>query len=179
MSDSIDKLFNQISAKEQSVLLNELHRIAKRFMFCEQENHTLQATALVNEAYLKLSSKALMLENKQHFVAIAARQMRHILVDHARQKLSLKRNKNTIDMTIADVPSEQASTLELIYLDQLLEELKSFDERAAMVYELRLFSGLSNLEIAQVLEISVATVERDAKAAKAWLTIELREILKA
>lgn len=176
MTDKIERLLDDLSPEEQGALIDELHRIAKRYMFKEGCNHTLQATALVNEAYLNLSGKTLMLTNQRHFIAIAARQMRRILVDHARQKLSQKRQKEISHLTLAAIPSEEASPLELIYIDRLLTEFSQFDERAAKVYELRLFSGLQNMEIAELLELSIATVERDAKLAKAWLQAELNKL---
>ena len=133
----------------------------------------MQATALVNEAYVNLSGKTLELEDKQHFIAIAARQMRRILVDHARKKLSDKRRHQSSNLSFAELESNELSPFALIEIDRMLDSLSALDERAAKVYELRLFSGLVNAEIADLLDISLATVERDAKAAKAWIKSEL------
>ncbi len=164
----------------QSVMLSELHRIARRFMQSESNDHTLQATALVNEAYVKLSAKSMVISDKQHFIAIAAQQMRRILVDHAREKNALKRGGPQVKMTLVDEHVDASSNnanqaLELIYVDKLLNELSTFDERASKVFELKMFSMMTNPEIAKVMSLSLATVERDLKAAKAWFAVQLKK----
>ena len=163
----------------QALMLEELHRIAVRFMYSEQQGHTLQATALVNEAYLKLADKTMHIADKKHFVAIAAQQMRRILVDHARQKNADKRGGKQHKVTLLEQPSDMQSSIghdhvELIYIDKLLHQLSSFDPRAAHIFELKLFSMLSHPEIAEVLGLSLATIERDVQAAKAWLKIQIK-----
>jgi RNA polymerase sigma factor (TIGR02999 family) len=173
--DSFDDLMLAVSPNEQALLMDELHRVAKRYMYNEHAGHTLQATALVNEAYVKLAGKSVEITNNNHFIALAARQMRRILVDHARQKLTDKRETPALQITLAEVSGKDDEIVELIHVDQLLKKLDSFDTRAAHVYELRLFSALTNDEIALVLNMSVATVERDAKIAKAWIKSELEQ----
>lgn len=174
MEERFDEMMISISPREQALLMDELHRVAKHYMYKENAGHTLQATALVNEAYVKLAGKAIDVSNKHHFIALAARQMRRILVDHARQKLTEKREAPAIQITLANVEGENDHVIELIHVDKLLKELSTFDERAAQVYELKVFSALTNAEIASILGISLATVERDAKVAKAWLKVELQ-----
>jgi RNA polymerase sigma factor (TIGR02999 family) len=163
----------------QSVMLEELHRIAARFMYSEQQGHTLQATALVNEAYLKLADKTMHIADKKHFIAIAAQQMRRILVDHARQKNANKRGGKQHKVTLVEQPLDSQSdmghdSIELIYIDELLNQLAAFDPRAAHIFELKLFSMLTHPEIAELLGLSLATIERDIQAAKAWLKIQMK-----
>ncbi|MEP4890915.1 MAG: ECF-type sigma factor [Aliiglaciecola sp.] len=164
----------------QSLMLAELHRIASRFMGAEQQGHTLQATALVNEAYVKLADKSMNITDKQHFIAIAAQQMRRILVDHAREKHATKRGGKQIKVTLADQQGDEAlfsnqDQVELMYIDKLLSQLASFDQRASQIFELKLFSMLTHAEIADLLELSVPTVERDIQAAKAWFKVQMNE----
>lgn len=174
MEMCFDNEFNELSSEQQSVLLNELKMIAQRYMLKERSGHTLQATALVNEAYVNLAGKVIRVDNREHFIAIAARQMRRILVDHARKKLANKRNGQSVALTISDVPNEtDINTIELIYLDKLLSELAQFDKRSAQAFELKLFSELNNIEIASLMKVSLATLERDLKAARAWLRVEM------
>lgn len=176
MHDSFDDIMLAISPNDQAILMDELHRVAKRYMFKENAGHTLQATALVNEAYIKLAGKAISVSSKHHFIALAARQMRRILVDHARQKLTDKRDTPAIQITLACVAGEDDEIVELIHVDTLLKELSCNDARAAQVIELKIFSALTNSEIALIMGISLATVERDAKVAKAWLKAQLQKI---
>jgi RNA polymerase sigma factor (TIGR02999 family) len=175
---SFSKEIATLPPELQALMLEELHRIASRFMYAENQGHTLQATALVNEAYIKLAEKTIQITDKQHFVAIAAQQMRRILVDHAREKQANKRGGKQYKVTLVEQShGSQASSnleqIELIYVDELLKQLASFDSRAAQIFELKLFSMLSHPEIAQVLELSLATIERDIQAAKAWFKIQI------
>jgi RNA polymerase sigma factor (TIGR02999 family) len=175
MQECFDDITPSISLSEQALLIGELHRVAKHYMYNENAGHTLQATALVNEAYVKLAGKSIEVTNKSHFIALAARQMRRILVDHARQKVASKRGGQAVQITLAGVAGDDDNEIiELIYIDKLLKQLASFDSRAAQVYELRLFSALTNPEIALIMGISLATVERDAKISKAWLKMEMK-----
>jgi RNA polymerase sigma factor (TIGR02999 family) len=156
------------------VIYTELHRIAKRYMSRERENHTLQTTALVNEAYLRLIDwKTAKWENRAHFFGVSAQLMRRILVDFAR-----KRPKNS-DGVVRHVELEEALTIsvsrdnDLVALDEALNELGKFDERKAKIVELKFFGGLSVEETAEVLNISGITVMREWQKAKAWLYREL------
>ena len=154
----------------------ELHRIAKRFMAGERAGHSLQATALVNEAYMRLVDvQHVNWQNRAHFLAMAARLMRRILVDYAQSRGYQKRGGNAVritldEMSIAGVEPNR----ELVALDDALTELAKVDERTGQVVELRYFGGLSVEETAAVLNVSVETVMRDWKHAKAWLLKELK-----
>jgi RNA polymerase sigma-70 factor, ECF subfamily len=164
---------HQLEPLDEKIII-ELHRIASHYMQREQAGHTLQATALVNEAYLKLVSHPLQVNDKNHFLALAAKQMRHILVDHARQKSAQKRGRDQFNVTLNEAAGIVSNHInELIYIDELLLELAKFDPRGAQIFEIKLFSALSNQDIADTLQVSLTTVERDVKAAKAWLRTHL------
>jgi len=153
----------------------ELHRLAHSYMRRESPDHTLQTTALVNEAYLKLiDQKKTRWQNRAHFFGIAARIMRRILMNYARDQQRLKRGGGAIQVSLSEVAVISLSkTTDLLALDEALERLAATDERKARVVELRYFGGLSVEETAEVLGISEITVLRDWKFAKAWL---LRDI---
>ncbi|HEV8367043.1 MAG TPA: sigma-70 family RNA polymerase sigma factor [Pyrinomonadaceae bacterium] len=156
----------------------ELHRLAHSYMRRESPDHTLQTTALVNEAYLKLiDQKKTRWQNRAHFFGIAARIMRRILLNYARDQQRLKRGGGAIQVSLSEVAIISfTKTEDLIALDEALERLATTDERKAQVVELRYFGGLSVEETAEVLRISEITVLRDWKFAKAWL---LRDIENA
>ncbi len=164
------------SPQLSSAILSELHRLAQIYMSSEATGHTLQATALVNEAYLRLVDTKISWQDRAHFFAVAAKQMRRILVDHARSKTAAKRGGKSIPESFEDaVVYSQDNVEELVYLDELLKQLAEFDERAARMFEMRLFAGLSNNEIAGLEKLSVATVEREMKTAKSWIQHQLKE----
>ena len=149
----------------------ELRRMARRQMARENPNHTLQTSALINEAYLKLIDRQETdWQNRAHFFAVAAQVMRHILIDHARRHLYDKRGGGA-----QHVPLEEAEIIkaeragELIALDEALRGLAQLDPRRSQIVELKFFAGLSAEEIGEVLSISPATVQREWRAAKAWL----------
>ena len=154
----------------------ELHRLAKRQMGHERPGHTLQATALVNEAYMRLiDASQVHWQNRAHFFAISARLMRRILVDFARAKRFAKRGGQTVQVSLAEavlMPQEQDA--DLVALDEALAALAKVDERKSRVVELRFFGGLSVEETAEVLKVSAETVMRDWKVAKVWLLRELK-----
>jgi RNA polymerase sigma-70 factor (ECF subfamily) len=154
----------------------ELHRIASRCMAGERAGHSLQPTALVNEAYMRLVGvQDVQWQNRQHFLSMAARQMRRVLVDIARAKNFQKRGGDAVHVTFdQDLPVVQEPGRDLVALDNALEALAKVDERKARVVEMRFFGGLSVEESAHALEVSVDTVMRDWKMAKAWLLRELR-----
>ena len=149
----------------------ELQKLAHSFMRRENSAHTLQTTALVNEAYLRLiDQNRVQWQNRTHFFGIAAQMMRRILIDHARKHEYAKRGGGAIKISlddVAEISDEKAA--EMIALDEALSELAKIDARRARVVELRYFGGLSNDEISVVLDISVNTVMRDWNLAKAWL----------
>jgi RNA polymerase sigma-70 factor, ECF subfamily len=156
---------------------DELRRIARRCLAGERGGHSLQATELVNEAYLRLiDARHVDWQNRTHFLAISARLMRRILVDVARTKGYQKRGGGAVRVTFDDalVVTDQPGQ-DLVALDDALAALAGVDERKARVIELRFFGGLSVEETAAVLKVSVDTVMRDWKLAKAWLLRELRD----
>ena len=153
----------------------ELHRLAHYYMSRERAGHTLQTTALLNEAYLQLTDATQPpWQNRTHFMAVAAQLMRRIMVDHARTRHALKRGAGAIRVTLDEtalVTEERAE--ELLALDEALEKLAVFDRRRCEIVEMRYFGGLTVEEIADVLKVHPNTVMRDWRAAKAWLYAEL------
>ena len=166
--DAADALLRLVSA--------ELHRRAHRYLQNERAGHTLQTTALVHEAYLKLAEqKSVAWESRSHFFAIAATMMRRILIDYAKTKHRVKRGG-----VHSDLPLENALTIgvgetdfDLLALDEALDRLAAKEAQLARVVELRFFSGLDVVETAEVLGLSESTVKRDWRMAKAWLRREL------
>lgn len=159
------------------LVYRELHRMAASYMRRERPDHTLQATALVHEAYLRLAGAAdIDWQSRAHFFAVAAQTMRRILVDHARAASAQKRPQKGAQITLesALLYSEDQSD-ELLALDLALERLREWDERQSKIVELRFFGGLSLEEIAEVLSISSRTVRRDWTMARAWLHAELQQ----
>jgi len=153
------------------LIYDELRRIAHRYVQRERNGHTLETTALVNEAYLRLAGqKKIEWQNRAHFFAVTAQVMRHILIDHARRRRFLKHGGDAqqVSLSEAAMMSEQRAA-ELVTLDEALDELARLDGRKSRVVELRYFGGLSLEETAEVLEVSLMTVRRDWRAAKAWL----------
>jgi RNA polymerase sigma factor (TIGR02999 family) len=150
---------------------SELRRIARNYMRGERKGHTLQTTALVNEAYVRLvDQKHVRWQNRAHFMAIASELMRRILVDYARRRLYQKRGAGAPQVTLSDAESISVErTPDLVALDEALTSLARIDKRRSRVVELKFFGGLSIEETAEVLKISPATVERDWTIAKAWL----------
>jgi RNA polymerase sigma-70 factor (ECF subfamily) len=156
---------------------NELRRLAGAYMRNERRDHTLQPTALVHEAYLRLVGNTRMeFRNKSHFFAMAARQMRRILVDHARRHRSNRRGggheRITLDEAVAITPE---STVDVLALDKALEKLARLDRRQGDIAELRLFGGLTEQELAGNFNFSERTIRDDWRVAKAWLRRELSQ----
>jgi RNA polymerase sigma factor (TIGR02999 family) len=153
------------------LVYHELRRVASARLRGESANHTLQTTALVHEAYLRLVGlERMTLENRTHFFAMAARLMREILVDHARRKRALKRGGGVTVLTTAAVAAgAENAILDVLQLDEALTDLTALDERLGRVVELRFFAGFSIAEASTALGVSTATVERDWTVAKAWL----------
>ena len=154
----------------------QLHRIARHYMRRESPGHTLQTTAVVNEAYLKLCDQTRVhWQNRAHFFAIAARIMRRFLINYARDKHRKKRGGHAVQVSLTDVAvPDNDGWVELIELDEALGRLEAFSERKCRVFELRYFGGLTAEEVAEVIDVSVPTVERDWKMAKAWLALEIK-----
>ncbi len=153
----------------------ELRRLAKQHMFRENAGHTLQPTALVNEAYLRLVDMELEFQDRAHFLALASRAMRRILVDHARSRKRLKRGagQKPISLDESALPSIAVDS-NLVDLDEALNKLAAFDARLARSIELVYFGGLTTTEAAAVLDISRVTLNKEMKLARAWLYNELK-----
>jgi RNA polymerase sigma-70 factor, ECF subfamily len=162
-------------AEVMRVVLPELRRLARRHLRRERPNHTLQPTALINEAYIQLAGNGPMQwRDRSHFFALAARLMRNVLVDHARRRLRAKRRGEVLSMTLDEHLDVRLETPEeIVSLNDALDALRELDARRADVVELRFFGGLSAEETAAALNISRNTVQRDWSLARAWL---LRQI---
>ena len=154
-----------------SLVHAELRRIARNYMRGERKGHTLQTTALINEAYLRLIDQTqVRWQNRAHFLAIASEMMRRILVDYARRRQFQKRGGDAIHVTLSDAAEVVVErSPDLVALDEALTSLAEIDPRRSRVVELRFFGGLSIEETAEVLKVSDTTVERDWTIAKAWL----------
>jgi RNA polymerase sigma factor (TIGR02999 family) len=160
-----------------ALVYDELRRIAGSYLRRERPDHTLQPTALVNEAYLRLVEQSEQnWQNRAHFIGIGAHLMRQILIDHARKRAAIKRGGDAHAVTLDDVALPQVLQLEeLLNLDQALSRLELLDKRQSRIVELRFFGGLSEEEIGQVLGVSVRTVKRDWNVARAWLYAEINK----
>ena len=165
---SLDKLL--------PVVYQELRRLAQHYVKQERPDHTLQATALVHEAYLKLiDTKSVAWQNRAHFFAVAAQVMRHILVDMARQRRAQKRGggqKVSLDEALG-LPDEEGG-VDLVALDEALDRLAEVDPQQSRIVELRYFGGLSVEETAEALGVSPTTVKREWRVARAWLKREIQ-----
>jgi RNA polymerase sigma factor (TIGR02999 family) len=166
------------AAKDELLTLvyPELRRIAAHYMKLERSSHTLRTTGLVHEVYVRLfGADGLGWQNRAHFFAAVAREMRHILVDHARARNAQKRPGGhvVVPLTGLDAAGEEREE-DLVALDEALSRLEEIDPRAGRVVELRFFTGLSERETAEALEISISTLKRDWSFAKAWLFDQLK-----
>jgi RNA polymerase sigma-70 factor (ECF subfamily) len=167
---------NQAALDELYPLVyDELHRLARRYMSRERKGHTLQTTALINEAYVRLvDQRNVQWANRSHFFAISAQIMRRILIDHARRQAYAKRGGGARQVSLDETAAIALDDLsELLRLDEALQSLAELDPRRSRVVELRYFGGLNNEEIAGVLNISENTVIRDWNMARAWLYRQL------
>lgn len=162
-------------ARLMPLVYDELRRLADHYLRQERSDHTLQATALVHEAYLKLTDQTrVSWQNRAHFFGVAAQLMRRILVDHARQHLAAKRGGYQKKLSLDDaVGYMQRRDIDLIALDDALNALAKLDERQSRIVELRFFGGLTIEETAEALGVSPATVKVDWSMAKAWLRREI------
>ena len=161
--------------KLSPLVYDELHRLAHRYMRSERAGHTLQTTALVNEAYVRLIDwKNVRWQNRAHFFGVSAQLMRRILVDFARSRGYQKRRAGATVVTLDETaPISDEKGADLVALDEALVALAELDPRQAKVVELRFFGGLTNEEAAEVLKVSEGTVRRDWSLARAWLHREL------
>jgi RNA polymerase sigma factor (TIGR02999 family) len=163
------------------VVYDELRRLAQHYLSRERAGHTLQTTALVHEAYLRLvDQKSVNWQNRAQFFGIAAQIMRRILVDHARAHYSVKRGGDRHEVSLKDVPAFGAQPdADLLALHDVLNQLEAIDPAQGRIVELRFFGGLTIKETADVMEISHATVEREWRTAKAFLKRELTRVKKS
>jgi len=180
LSEDVSTLLRAWSGGDQSALdklapivYDELRRLARHYLSGERSGHSLQATALVNEAYLRLVDyKRMRWENRAHFFAVSAQLMRRILVDHARRH-NLKRGGGVPHIALEDTAVVDGRPENLVELDDAMQALAHIDPRKAQVVELRFFGGLSVEETAEVLKVSPVTVMRDWSTARAWLYREM------
>jgi len=158
------------------IVYKELRNIARYHLLRERPGHTLQSAALVHEAYLRLlNQRPFDTENRAHFLAVASRLMRQILVDYARSHGAAKRGADRKVDLDASLVLPQVRTTDVVALDDALNDLSSLDEQQGRIVELRFFGGLATEEIAEVLGVSASTVKRDWNVAKAWLTRQMRK----
>ncbi len=168
--------------KLMPLIYEELHNMAQRQLRKERSNHTLNATALVHEAYIKLIQQDQVdWQNRAHFLSVAALAMRRILINHARQRLAAKRGGGVAVATFDDALFGHTETRadELVALDEVLGQLAAMHERQAQVVQYRFFGGLTQEEIATVLDVSIHTVRRDWRIARAWLSREVKRNLQS
>ncbi|HEV2401197.1 MAG TPA: sigma-70 family RNA polymerase sigma factor [Candidatus Sulfotelmatobacter sp.] len=165
----------QALEKLTPLVYRQLHQIAQRYMWGERSGHTLQTTALVNEAYLRLvDCGQVNWQDRAHFFAVSAQLMRRILIDFARSRGYLKRGGAVVHISLEDAPSVcEEPDVNMVALDDALKTLSAIDERKSKVVELKFFGGLSVEETAEVLHVSSDTVVRDWRMAKIWLLREL------
>lgn len=183
MSDRVTVLFRRIEEGDRAageelmrLVYGELREMCARALSRERCNHTLQATALVHEAWLKLGTEDHGWRDRRHFFSAAARAIREILIDHARGRRALKRGQDWRRLTLAeDVAWEAGRDLEILALDEALTKLAGIHERQARVAELRFLTGLGLEEVAEVVGVSARTVRTDWRVARAWLQRELAE----
>jgi RNA polymerase sigma factor (TIGR02999 family) len=180
-SKDVSQLLADLSRGDQGALADlmplvydELRALADIYMRRERSNHTLQPTALVHEAFLRLVDQKIQLQNRAHFFGVAAQAMRHILVEHARARHAAKRGGEAQKLSLdeaMDKPEERE--VDLIALDDAMNDLAKFDPQQARIVELRYFAGLTIEEVAEVVGISPATVKREWHMARTWLHREI------
>ena len=157
------------------LIYDDLRRIANRHLLSERSGHTLQATALVNEAFVRLSDADLEIQDRAHYLSIAARTMRHILTDYGRARRSQKRGAGLSPITLHEELVADGRDTDIVDIDDALTKLAEIDARKSDVLILHFFGGLTFDETAEALSISAATVDRDLRFAKAWLANELKD----
>ncbi len=184
MSNDAQELFDQsLAGSEESteklleLVYDQLREIAQKHLVRERNDHSLQPTALVHEAFIKLlDQRNTEWQNTAHFRAIASNIMRRILVDHARAKSAVKRGRDFSRVSISATPisgNEGDNPYEIVALDDILKKLDTLNPRHARIVEMRVFGGMSIEEVAHSLDVSTATIKNDWRAARAWLTVEM------
>ena len=156
------------------LVYEELRRLARNYMRAERGSHTLQATAVVHEAFLRLVQADVALHDRAHFFALASRLMRRVLVDHAKSRSRIKRNAGIREFGAEEPEESTVASFDVIALDDALESLMQMEPRLAQVIELHYFGGLTYEQIAEAVGVSNATVHRDIRLARAWLLHEIR-----
>lgn len=162
-----------------ALVYDKLRALAARYLREESGGHTLQPTALVHEAYLRLGGRLEEFESHLHYIHTAAKVMRQVLADHAKARRAIKRGGDRVreDLTLVSLPAGngRASAIDILALEEALERLAQLEPRHAQIVELRFFGGLTNAEVAQLLDCSVSTVEKNWRTARAWLHKEMAE----
>jgi RNA polymerase sigma factor (TIGR02999 family) len=157
------------------LVYKQLHRVAREHLRKQPANHTLQTTALIHEAYLRFAgAEGVRVQDRNHFMALASRMMRQVLVDHARGRVAAKR-QGGVRVTLSEA-ADRADEVDVLGVDEALTRLSEFDQQQAQVVELRFFGGLSIQETADALQISESTVKRDWTMARTWLSRELQNL---
>ena len=164
-SEALDRLM--------PLVYDELSRIARVAMSNERQNHTLETRALVHEAYVRLVDADVDWKDRAHFMALAARTMRRILIDHAKGRNRDKRGGRVVHVTLELAPGMEAPSIDILALNEAMEKLALQDSRKSGIVELHYFGGLSQEETAEVLGLSLTTVERELRLARAWLRREM------
>lgn len=180
--ESVTNLLSQWSNGDKSsldklipLIYKELHHIANRYLLREYPNHTLQATALINEAFLRLVNQEVKWQNRAHFFGVAAELMRRILVDYARSQATAKRGSGKTKLSLNEaIDFTKKRDLDLLALNDALLNLAAIDEQQSRIVELRFFGGLTIEETAEVMGLSVAMVRREWALAKAWLYLAIK-----
>jgi len=175
MLDQLRKGNREVRSELVNLVYPELRRLAQHYMKRERPSHTLQATEVVHEIYIRMfGSEPVAWQNRAHFLAVAAQQMRHILVDHARARGSEKRGGKLLNVAIGGAEGiTPARDESLLALDEVLKRLEALDNTAGRIVEMRFFGGLTEKETAESLGISVSTVKRKCEFARAWLFAQL------
>ena len=180
VADLLERYVQGETAVSQDLMrevYDDLHAVASRYLSRESAGHTLQATALVHEAYLRLiNQRSVEWKGRTHFIAIGAKAMRRILVDHARTKQRQKRGGGRLKMSLDEqLTVSTKNGQDVLAVHQAIDELQRFDERQARIVELRFFGGMTVAEVADVLGVSPGLVEREWRVARAWLRKQLSE----
>lgn len=182
-SSDVSQLLDAVNQGDQAafdqllpLVYDELHRIAGRYMARQHHGQTLQTTGLIHEAYLRLANQEeKRWQNRAHFFAVAATAMRQILVDQARSRQRDKRGGDALQVSLGEAEARaDTRAMEVATLDDALKTLATFDPQQSRIVELRFFGGLTMEEITEVLNVSLSTVEREWRTARAWLSRELR-----
>lgn len=161
--------------KLMPLIYDDLRRIAARHLQSERPGHTLQATALVNEAFVRLADAGLSFQDRAHFLSVAARSMRHILTDYGRARRSRKRGGGVAPVTLHEEAVADGTSTDIVDIDDALTKLADIDQRKSDILVLHFFGGMTFEETAEALNISAATVDRDLRLGKAWLANELKD----